>query len=96
FILFRLEASYDRFLLTPDGIQTIELYNYQDGLWEQVDRRAPALIDRAVEVFLNENAQRFIQPATKAIRARIGWTGRSGMPGALTASIDQTAWEIVP
>jgi len=95
YFLFRLEAACNGFPL-GNVRQRIELYNYQQSRWEQVDERVPTFNDSVVEVTFTENAQRFIQPGTKTIKARIGWYNRGVLSPNWYAAIDQTAWEIAP
>ncbi len=92
---FRLEAKCSA-LPSGNVPQRIELYNYQESRWEQVDERASTSSDSVVEVTFTENAQRFIQPGTKTIEARIGWFDRGVLAPNWFAAIDQTVWEIAP
>ncbi|MBA3726000.1 MAG: hypothetical protein H0W86_06005, partial [Armatimonadetes bacterium] len=98
---FRLEAKCRNSLIlyVPqmfNVLQRIELYNYQENRWELVDERAATTVDRVVKVTFTENAQRFIQPGTRTIKARIGWFDRGAISRDWFAAIDQTVWEIAP
>lgn len=76
--------------------QKVELYNYQTNAWELVDTRSASVADQTVTVDLSD-AERFIAPLTRQVRARLTWK----QTGPVLAypwqtRIDQAYWTIVP
>ena len=83
--------------MPPIVTQRIELFNYDVGTWEQVDERTATTTDTVVVVTIDTNADRFIEPGTRSVEARLNWFD----PGALfspswSASIDQATWFVTP
>ncbi len=74
--------------------QTIELFDYTAGAWEQVDTRpASRFVDDTVTVAATGDLSRFVEPGTQVIEARIRY--QSGNPRQQFASnIDQFNWTI--
>ncbi len=74
--------------------QRIELFNYQTNSWETVDERDTAPSDRTVSVTIVSNASRFVQPATRAVRARIGIHDRGVTFLSWGATYDFVQWRV--
>ncbi|MCH8275461.1 MAG: hypothetical protein IH851_11800, partial [Armatimonadetes bacterium] len=68
-ILFTLEASAS----IPNINQKIELFNYVTGTWETVDTRPATTADSIAEIVITINPERFIQPVTLAMKAKISY-----------------------
>ena len=90
---FTLEASAN----TPGLTQTIELFNYDTSLYEQVDLSVPGAMDSIVEVVVTTNPERFVQAGTREMRAKVVYQ-RVGLTllWPWSARLDQTVWTIVP
>lgn len=88
---FVLEAKVN----TPAVTQTISLYNYDTGEFEEVDSRPSTMGDSVVEVSVDGDPARFVNSETGEIKAELTW-----MPGPLVivypwmVSIDQAIWRI--
>jgi hypothetical protein len=80
---------------TPAVTQTISLYNYDTGEFEEVDSRPSTMGDSVVEVSVDGDPARFVNSETGEIKAELTW-----MPGPLVivypwlVSIDQAIWRI--
>ena len=68
-ILFTLEASAS----IPNIGQKIELFNYVTGRWETVDSHPATTADSIAEIVITKNPERFIQPLTLAMKAKISY-----------------------
>jgi len=53
------------------GVQTIALWNWSTQAYEVLDTRSTTLVDSTAIVTVNTNASRFVDPATREVRARI-------------------------
>lgn len=90
---FILETQVD----TPGVTQTIWLYNYDTGEFEEIDSRLTTLIDTVVEVVVDGDPSRFFDPETLEIQAQLTWH-----PPPLVllypwnVGIDQAVWRIAP
>ena len=90
-ISFRLEARVN----TPGIRQTIKLYNFEIGVYENADIRFGTTDDKEVNVTIDDNASRFVKPETGEVRARLNWFPVG--PLILfpwTVSIDDVAWSV--
>ncbi|RMG23624.1 MAG: hypothetical protein D6724_07840, partial [Armatimonadetes bacterium] len=74
--------------------QRIELFNYQTNSWETVDERDTDPSDRTVSVTIVSNASRFVQPATREVRARIGIHDRGVTFLSWGATYDFVQWRV--
>lgn len=92
---FRLEAAMNG---GPAGdvIQTIELWNETDSIWELVDSQAASTSDSVVQVSAAGDLTRFIHPLTNEIFARAQWTSPSFSGSAFNwdINVDQFGWLI--
>jgi len=76
--------------------QTVDMFNFVSGQYEQVDSRAAMFnSDSVVTVDLMPDIQQYIQPGSGAIRTRVGWK-RTGFVLLFpwTISIDQVVWSV--
>ncbi len=92
---FTLEASCDA--APPNVVQKISLFNVNSNQWEVVDQRNATQTESVAEAIVSTNPNRFIQPGTHTVRARVGYFD----PGTLLnpgwkASIDEAFWTIDP
>ncbi|MCH8273286.1 MAG: PQQ-dependent sugar dehydrogenase [Armatimonadetes bacterium] len=88
---FTLEASAS----IPNIMQSIELFNFTSGMYEEVDARMAAISDSVVELTFLADPSRFIQPGTKTMRARLKW--KEAGPILLypwRARVDQVIWTV--
>lgn len=53
--------------------QTIDLLDTQTGLWVNVDTRNAPQADTSIQIDVNSNAERFMDPVTKAMKIRMAW-----------------------
>jgi hypothetical protein len=77
--------------------QTIELYNYDTGLYEIIDIRLIPNYDIIVEEVITDNPERFIHSSTLNMMARITYDqlGPSpSFPYYWYAHLDQAKWTI--
>jgi len=80
-------------LATASGVtQTVELFDWSSGEYVAVDSRQASTADATVEVTAT-NPNRFIQPGTRALKARISYIGSSG---SFYADTDATVWRETP
>ena len=88
-----LEASvFARSVVT----QTIELFNYDSGAWEEISlQNASRLSDATVEVVIDVNAARFIHPGSGELRAEIGFLSPQRRQ-RFTSHVDHFSWTIDP
>ena len=91
---FTLETNVS----TPGVTQTILLYDYVAQAYEEVDSRtAPFGNDLIVEIQVDGDPSRFIEPETMAVKAQLTW-----LPGPLVieypwnVNIDQANWRVTP
>ncbi|MCH8977855.1 MAG: exo-alpha-sialidase [Armatimonadetes bacterium] len=84
-------------LNTPGVTQSIELFNYDSGTWEEVDARPAETVDSITHVLISVDPGRFIEATTLQVRARIIYqqTGLT-LLWPWTASIDRANWTILP
>ena len=77
-------------LLPGRGTQTIELFNWTTGLWEQVDSRSTIQSDTKAIVVVSANPARFVHATTREVRARVLHSTNVGeFGGRWTMSLDQ-------
>lgn len=90
---FKLEASVS----TPGLMQTLWLYNYDIGQYEEVDFWSGTPSDSVVEVVVSTDAGRFVQAGTREMKAKVSYK-QVGivLHWPWSARFDQTAWTIVP
>ena len=70
--------------------QTIELWNWNTGLWEQVNIRATTQADSKAIVPVSSNPARFVHATTREVRARVMHSSILGVTGnRWTMSFDQ-------
>ncbi len=91
---FRLEATM---LGGPAGdvIQTVEFFNFTNGVFEQVDQRAAMTSDQPLEITPTGVFSRFIEAGTREVRSRVKWStpsGFSGAPFSWSIDTDQAVW----
>jgi len=92
-LTFKLEAHVSTQITIE---QTIELFNYDTGLYEEIDNRVIPNYDIVVEEVITENPSRFIHSSTLNMKARITYILTSpripSMPFYWTANLDQAKW----
>lgn len=93
---FRVEAAM---LGGPEGdvVQTIELWNELDGIWELVDTRSATNSDSvALGYGTGKDLTRFVHPLTDEIISKITWTSPSfsGAPFTWSIDLDEAVWVI--
>jgi len=88
------DLRFDLVGLTSVGgvSQTIELFDWSASAYVMVDSRQAAQADTTVEVTAPK-PNRFIQPGTRALRARISYVAQAGSFHAYT---DATVWRVIP
>lgn len=89
---FRLEAS-----ATGLGLgQEIQFWNYSEWRFERVHVQAATTADSVVEVVVTNNPNRFIDPATRRMIARLSWAPDAfETAGTWSVRIDQAYWVAV-
>ncbi|GEM_PF-2049870 len=65
----QIESSCD----SPNIVQTVELFNVQTQAYETVDTRSSPQFDVAFEVQISGSDSRFIDPATRLMKARVSF-----------------------
>lgn len=81
-----LEASAN----TVGIIQTIEMFNWSTGQYEEVDSQSASLnSDSVVTVDLTANITEYVSAVTESVRARMGWRA-TGIGWQIC--IDQVSW----
>lgn len=89
-LTFSLEAATNG---TP-VVQRIELFDYDRGVWEQVDERPAPAEDSVVDVTIDENPQRFVRAGTRLMKARIGYHDRDVTFASWEGRFDRVIWWI--
>ncbi|MEX2244274.1 MAG: hypothetical protein WD716_10565 [Fimbriimonadaceae bacterium] len=70
--------------------QTIELWNWTTGLWEQVDSRDTTQSDSKAIIVVSSNPAKFVNATTREVRARVMHASILGSTGnRWTISLDQ-------
>ncbi len=85
---FQFESSTN----TVNIVQSIELFNFDTGTYEQFDVTAATINDSVVTIQLSGDLTRYVSP-TGEVRVRIGWNAEG--PVLLfpwTVNIDQAVW----
>lgn len=87
---FRLEASANQ----ANVGQTISLYNFTTGVYDQVDSRAASLTDTTVNAVAT-NPSRYVETGTNKVRAKISYQATGPIVTyPWNAKIDQSVWII--
>ncbi|MCH7905482.1 MAG: hypothetical protein IH944_13080 [Armatimonadetes bacterium] len=89
---FRVEAHAE---INNIG-QWIELWNYDNNSYEQVDFMIATMVDSIVEVIITVDPERFIQAGTKEMKSKVSYKEAGivlSFPWLI--SFDQTVWTIV-
>ena len=90
---FTLESSGS----SPNLSQRIYLFSYATNSWELLDTRASTTGDSTAEVVVSTNASRFIDPTTRAIKARMEWrTTGAIFSYPWSSRVDFVRWNILP
>jgi hypothetical protein len=82
---------------SPGLWQTIEMFNFVSGQYEQVEAQLASFnADSVLVVDLTKNAVQYIETGTGTVQARIGWKS-NGIVLAFpwTICIDQVVWSIL-
>lgn len=76
--------------------QRIELFNWSTGQYESVGVAVSTTAESTQTVVATGDLSRFVQPGTRAIRAKVSWF-RTGLTLLFpwTVSVDQVRWRIV-
>lgn len=75
-------------------VQSIDLFDFQNGVWEEVDSRdASRFSDQVTEISPGGDLARFVQPITRGIKARVRFQSVNPRQ-KFTAFIDQAIWII--
>ncbi|MEM7453005.1 MAG: hypothetical protein AAF456_01495 [Planctomycetota bacterium] len=78
----------------PAVTQTVELFDYDTGTWEQVDtRNASRFGDTVVTIAPGGDLSRFVEPGTNCIEARIRFVA-AAQRALFTSNTDQVVWTI--
>lgn len=92
---FRVEAAMAG---GPSGdvIQTIELWNKQDNVWEVAHSQAATITDSVAEVTATGDLSRFVHPTNGEILARLRWQSPSfaGSTFNWSIDVDEAVWSI--
>jgi hypothetical protein len=76
-------------------IQSIDLYNYDTNMWEEIDSRTAArMMDATITTEISGTPARFVQPGTNTIEARIRFESASQRQ-QFAAFVDQFVWTVV-
>lgn len=75
-----------------DGLLKVEAFDFEQGRWETAGF-LPAPVDEETIIVMQDDAQRFFNPETGEVKARLNWltTTLSGQP-AWGVKIDRTSW----
>jgi hypothetical protein len=75
--------------------QSIELFNFDSGMYEEVDARMTSLTDSIAEYVVDGDPTRFIEADSNRVRARIGWKA-IGIVSMFpwTINIDRCTWTV--
>ena len=76
-------------------VQTIELFNFQSGNYEEVDSSQATIIDSLFEIQATGNIGRFVEAGSGKVKTRLAW--RASGPVLLfpwTVSIDHIQWTV--
>lgn len=94
-------ASALQFLMesrvSAGGIEEkVQLWNYAQARWEVVHLAPAPLTDTLVTVSAPAPASRFIDPATRKVRAQMRWRPTGIMTRTWRALIDRSVWRLTP
>ncbi len=81
---------------TVNVTQTLEIFDFQNGVYEVVDVRSTSNSDSIATVQLADNVARFVEPGSGLIKLRLGW--KPGGPLVLypwTVRIDHVLWTML-
>ena len=88
---FALEAKGN----TVGLLQTIEMYDFDTGDFEEIDSRAATTSDTVVQILAPGDQQRFVESGSGIVKTRLAW--RAQGPVVLypwTVSLDQVIWTV--
>lgn len=89
---FKLESH-----ASTGGIRKmVELWDWSNSKWVATDYRPVSSGTDTIQVFAEENLQRFVQSGTNAIRARARFDGQLAFGVGWEARIDHAVWEVFP
>ena len=88
------QGTYVSGTLRSQVVQSIDLFDFQNDVWEEVDSRdASRFTDLVTEISPGGNLARFVQPITLGIKARVRFESVNPRQ-KFTALIDQAIWII--
>lgn len=92
-IRFELEAGVS----TPGLLQTVDMFNFDTLLWEQVDFWTASPLDATVAIKVDTDSGRFVQSGTRLMRVRIKYdqVGLT-LPWPWTVRLDRAVFSVVP
>lgn len=92
-LTFVLESGVDQ----PGMEQSISLFNFETGRYDELDTRVASQDDSVVEVVVQDRAERYVEAATGRVLARVGWK-RVGPGFSLRwqARVDLGVWRLTP
>ncbi|MCO5295398.1 MAG: choice-of-anchor B family protein [Fimbriimonadaceae bacterium] len=77
--------------------QVLELFDFSSRTWVQADVRFAGTSDQTITVQAPGGQSRFVEPGTRAVRARVGWTNvAADVAQSWSIWIDRAVWKIVP
>ena len=77
--------------------QTIELFNFNSGSYEEIDSRDATIVDSVTQVTPGGDVTRFVQGGSGMIKARVGWKATGFvLLYPWTISVDHVAWDLNP
>lgn len=77
-------------------LQRMELWDYQSGAWVRVDERRSPGSDTTHTVLVTQNAQRFVDPTTREVKARVRYFDRGAPFPAWRGEFDLIGWRTAP
>lgn len=91
-----LSISYEGSVFARTAVnQTIELFNYDSGAWDQIDsRKATRFIDSVVIAPTGGDLSRFVEDGSLIIRARVSHQSDGNPRQQFTSNHDQFSWTI--
>ncbi|MEM7454766.1 MAG: aryl-sulfate sulfotransferase [Planctomycetota bacterium] len=96
-ITFTIESSHSVATTSRNPVvvtRQVELFNYQSGQWEVVRTGESKLVDSTVSIDITDSPDRFVDPASGCIEARLTFT-KAGFARGLRITIDLLDWKFV-
>ena len=95
--LTALSVKLEAKVTTTGTVQAVDMYDFVAGAYVRVSTTGATLTDSVVTVNVSGPAQRFVQPGTRRVRVKIGWSEVAlETVSAWRAHVDQLLFTVTP